>query len=79
MLPSFMLHLFGFVKLCYFACLKHLISLIKSWMTNSKAGERTGGLASRESKKEERRGVRSEKRRKRGHGDPRPAIQPDTE
>ena len=33
----FMLHLFNSVKLWLFACLKHLMVLIKNWMANSKS------------------------------------------
>lgn len=47
--------LFNSVKLCYSACLQHLIGLIKSRMANSWAGERREGVALRDDKHKERR------------------------
>ena len=55
MLHSFILHLFHSVKLCYLACLKHLLGLIKSY--NSKAEERMGEAGrQRENKQEDNLG-----------------------
>ena len=52
----FTLHLFNSVKLCYSACLKHLMVLIKKRTANSEVGARMGRLAGREYKiKEEPR------------------------
>lgn len=44
MLHSFILHLLNSVKWYYFARLKYLVGLIKSYMANSQAGERMGGI-----------------------------------
>ena len=46
------------MKLCYCACLKHLIGLIKSKLANRKAGKRIGWAV--------RQAVRRNRRRKRG-------------
>ena len=43
---------FKSVKLCYFACLTHLIDLIKSLKGNSEAGEGLMWMPGRENKKE---------------------------
>lgn len=40
----FLVHLFNSIKLCFCACLEHLIALIKSLMANNKAQEMTGGV-----------------------------------
>lgn len=64
-----MLHLFNSVKLCYFACLKHMIGLIKRGQA---------GLSSTENTYREKGGAKSEKER-RTPGASHAATQPATE
>ena len=40
-----MLYLFNFVKLCYCACLKHLMVLIKRWTAYSEREAEIGGTS----------------------------------
>ena len=50
-----MLHLFNTVKLCYFACLKHLIGLIKAECTVAMQEKGLVAMAGKENKQEKER------------------------